>query len=297
MYDCFMKPQEDKLVNMTNKSSSYLILTIILGLSVLFPTWTSADPIQKNLPGESAASAPPTASMSVDDSRLLVKSIPSVDIPGTLSKWKLQDSELAALRKWSQSLVENSVRNDFISKWTVLVQQVSLRNKELKRADIISLIQMIMLAAYEQAQKEIASGATESKDRSELRKQFATQLRENLNQAHQIENLARFAKSEMTDPLTGSGLGLPTVQRMLRKCEIQEQGDGKIHCKEILVSTDYELKDYMSSTESQLKQIEDQIRSSPAGSKTSGEGGQARLYALSDIARQMHNAAISYLKK
>ena len=170
MYDRSMKLQEDKLVNMTNKPPAYRFLIIILGLSALFTTGLSADPLQKNLQGEIAASTPPVPPMSVDDSRLLVKAIPSVDIPKTLGKWKLQEAELVTLRQWSQVLVENSGRIDFVPKWTVLVQQVSSRNKVLKGSDLAPLIQMIMLAAYEQAQKEIASGSPEGGDKSQIAK-------------------------------------------------------------------------------------------------------------------------------
>jgi hypothetical protein len=282
---------------MTTKPSAYRFLTITLGLGAFLSVGPSADPLQKNLQGETAASIPTASVMSVDDSRLLVKAIPSVDIPKTLGKWKLQELELVMLRQWSQALVENSGRLDLVPKWTVLIQQVSARNKLLREPDLIPLIQMIFLAAYEQAQKEIANGSPESGDRSKLRKQFAAELRENLTQAGQIESLARFARSEMTDPLTGSGLGLPTVQRMLRKCEIQDQGEEKIQCRDILVSTDFELKDYISSTESQLKQVEDELRRAPANSETPETGGKNRLYALSDVARLMHDAAIPYLKK
>lgn len=282
---------------MTKKLSAYRFLLIILGLSALFTTGLSAGPLPKNLQGETTVSTPPAAPMSVDDSRLLVKAIPSVDIPKTLGKWKLQEAELVTLRQWSQALMENSARIDFVPKWTVLVQRVSSRNKVLKGSDLAPLIQMIMMAAYEQAQKEVARGSSAGGDKSKLRKQFAGQLRENLTQAHQLENLSRFARREMTDPLSGSGLGLPTVQRMLRKCKIQDQGGGKIECQEILVSTDYELKDYVSSTESQLKQVEDELRRAPGDSQTQGVGGKTRLYALSDVARQLHDAATPYFKK
>jgi hypothetical protein len=292
-----MKLQEDKLVNMTKKPSAYRFLTIILGLSVLFSSGLSAGPLPKNLQGETAASTPAASPMSIDDSRLLVKAIPSVDIPKTLGKWKLQEAELVTLRQWSQVLVENSGRIDFVPNWTVLVQQASSRNKLLRGPDLAPLIQMIMLAAYEQAQKEIASGSPEGGNKTQLRKQFAAKLRENLTQAQQLENLSRFARRELTDPLTGSGLGLPTVQRMLRKCKIQDQGGGQIECQEILVSTDYELKDYISATESQMKKVEDELRRSPGDSQTPGEGGKARLYALSDVARQLHAAAVPYFKK
>jgi hypothetical protein len=293
-----MKLQECKLVNMTTKPSAYRFLTIILGLGFLFSAGLSADPpqAQEGPQGETAVPTPPTPAMNVDDSRLLIKAIPSVDIPKTLGKWKLQDPELVMLRQWSKGLVDNSSKIDFVSKWTILIQQVSSRNKALRKADLAPLIQMVMLAAYEQAQKEIASGSPEGGNKSKLRKQFAAKLRENLTQGQQVENLARFARSEMTDPLTGSGLGLPTVQRMLLKCKIQDQGEGKIECNEILVSTDYELKDYISSTQNQLKQVEDELRRAPGDSQTQGEGGKARLYALAEVARQMHDAANPYLK-
>lgn len=292
-----MKLQECKLVNMTMKPSAFRFLTIILGLSFFFSAGLSAETPQKGQQAETTASAPPTPAMNVDDSRLLVKAIPSVDIAKTLGKWKLQDSELAMLRQWSKGLAENSNSIDFLPKWTVLIQQVSSRNKDLRRSDLAPLIQMVMLAAFEQAQKEIASGSPEGGNKSKLRKQFAAKLRENLTQAQQVESLARFARSEMTDPLTGSGLGLPTVQRMLRKCRMQDQGEGKIECNEILVSTDYELKDYISSTQNQLKQVEDELNRAPGNSQTQGEGGKARLYALSEGARQMHDAVIPYMKK
>ena len=284
---------------MTKKPSAYRFLTIVLGLSFLFSARLSANPpqAQEGPQGETAVSAPPTPSMNVDDSRLLIKAIPSVDIPKTLGKWKLQDPELVTLRQWSKGLVENSSKIDFVPKWTILIQQISSRNKVLRLPDLAPLIQLVMLAAYEQAQKEITSGSPEGGNKSKLRKQFAAKLRENLTQAQQVENLSRFARSEMTDPLTGSGLGLPSVQRMLLKCKIQDQGEGKIDCNEILVSTDYELKDYISATQNQLKQVEDELRRAPGDNQTQGEGGKARLYALSDVARQMHDAAIPYLKK
>lgn len=294
-----MKLHDNKLVHMTKKPFDYRVLTIILGLSFLYIVGLSAEPpeAQETPQKETTSSAPSTPPMNVDDSRLLIKAIPSVDIPKTLGKWKLQDPELVSLRQWSNGLVENSNSIDFLPKWAVLIQQASSRSKVLRRADLAPLIQMVMLAAYEQAQKEIASGSPEGGNKSKLRKQFAAKLSENLTQAQQVESLARFAKSEMTDPLTGSGLGLPTVQRMLRQCKIQDQGEGKIECSEILVSTDYELKDYISSTQKQLKQVEEELRRTPGESQTQGEGGKARLYALSDIARQMHDTAIPYLKK
>ena len=276
------------------KTPVCLMLTIFLGLALLRSTENAAVPSQKDVPGNTPSSSSP---MSVDESRVLVKAIPSVDIPWTLGKWKLQEPELVTFRQWSQALVENSGRNDFIPKWAVLVREVCLKNKGLRGPDLPPLIQMIMLAAYEQAQKEMATGSTEAGNKNELRKQFAGQLRENISQARQLEGLARFSRRELTDPLSGSGLGLPTVQRMLRKCELQEQGEGKIQCKEILVSTDFELKDYISSTESQLKQVEDELRRSPVSSQPQEGKGKARLYALSEVARQMHEAAIPYVKK
>ncbi|MFN8007161.1 MAG: hypothetical protein U0V70_09105 [Terriglobia bacterium] len=277
--------------------SHSIIIPIPLALLSLFLSVGKAGTIQKDVPGKTPSVASSASAMSVDDSRLLVKAIPSVDIPKTLARWKLQETELVNLRQWSQMLVENSARNDLTQKWVVFIQQVGARNKETKVADLSPLIQMLMLAAYDQAQKEIASGVSEGGGKTKLRKQFASTLQENLTRANEIESLSRFSRREMTDPVAGSGLGLPTVQRMLRQCQLVEKGEGKVECKDILVSTDYELKNYITSTANQLKQVQETLRHTPEGGDASEGLGKARLYALSETARQMHDAALPYLKK
>src|SRR5437867_1631600 len=59
----------------------------------------------------------PKADLSVDEARMIVKDIPSVDIRATLGTWKLSEPELGQLRQWSGLLVEKPGSTEFLTKW------------------------------------------------------------------------------------------------------------------------------------------------------------------------------------
>src|SRR5262245_24671803 len=91
--------------------------------------------------------------LSVDEARMIVKDIPSVDIRATLGTWKLSDAELAQLRQWSGVLVEKPGSMEFLAKWSDIVRQAHARAPHIKESSVTPLIRIVMLAAYEEAQK------------------------------------------------------------------------------------------------------------------------------------------------
>jgi hypothetical protein len=95
----------------------------------------------------------PKPDLSVDESRMIVKDIPSVDIRATLGTWKLSEAELGQLRQWSGVLVEKPGNTEFLAKWSELIRQAHARTPQIKESSITPLIRMVMLAAYEEAQK------------------------------------------------------------------------------------------------------------------------------------------------
>jgi hypothetical protein len=239
----------------------------------------------------SAKSESPKPDLSVDEARMIVKEIPSVDIKATLARWKLAEPELVQLRQWSAQLVESPSRTDLIPKWAELITQVASRNRQLKESDIAPLIRMVMLAAYEEAQKyQDQPGAA---NRANVYKELQEQIRANLTQARQLQAMTG---SERRDPLAGSRLSLPGYQRTLRKCQVLTGSPQKLECNDVLVSTSYELDDFISTSEAQLKKAEEDAKSSAAS-----EGQQERrrqiLYALSDVAKGMHDSAAAAMRK
>jgi hypothetical protein len=233
----------------------------------------------------------PKPDLSVDESRMIVKDIPSVDIRATLGTWKLSEAELGQLRQWSGTLVEKPGTTEFLPKWSELVRQAHARTPQIKEASITPLIRMVMLAAYEEAQKHQTASATSAP--SEVYKQLQEQLRSNLAEARQLQTLMG---SERKDPLSGSRLSLPAHQRTLRKCDVVGQPK-KMECKEVLVSASYELDDYISGSEAQLVRAEEEVKRGGGASESGQEKRRQMLYSLSDVAKAMHDSAAAVMRK
>ncbi|MGH9429884.1 MAG: hypothetical protein ACRD2L_26670, partial [Terriglobia bacterium] len=233
----------------------------------------------------------PKSDLSVDEARMIVKDIPSVDIRSTLGAWKLSEVELGQLRQWSGVLVEKPGTTEFLAKWSELIRQACARTPQIKEASIAPLIRMVMLAAYEEAQKHQTTSAASAP--SEVYKQLQEQLRANLVEARQLQSLMG---SERKDLLSGSRIALPAHQRTLRKCDVVGQPK-KMECKEILVSASYELDDFISVSEAQLVKAEEDAKRGGGASDSGQEKRRQMLYALSDVAKAMHDSAAAILRK
>jgi hypothetical protein len=233
----------------------------------------------------------PKPDLSVDEARMIVKDIPSVDIRATLGTWKLSDAELGQLRQWSGVLVEKPGNTEFLAKWSELIRQAHARTPQIKESSITPLIRMVMLAAYEEAQKHQTTSAASAP--SEVYKQLQEQLRANLVEARQLQSLMG---PDRKDPLSGSRLSLPAHQRTLRKCDVVGEPK-KMECKEVLVSASYELDDYVSASEAQLVKAEEEAKRGGGASQSGQEKRRQMLYALSDVAKAMHDSAVAVLRK
>jgi hypothetical protein len=234
---------------------------------------------------------PPKPDLSVDEARMIVKDIPSVDIRATLGTWKLSEAELGQLRQWSGMLVEKPGSTEFLAKWSELIRQAHARAPQTKESSITPLIRMVMLAAYEEAQKHQTTSASSAP--GEVYKQLQEQLRANLSEARQLQTLMG---SERKDPLSGSRISLPAHQRTLRKCDVVGQPK-RMECKEILVSASYELDDYISVSEAQLVKAEEEAKRGVGASESGQEKRRQMLYALSDVAKAMHDSAAAVMRK
>ena len=229
--------------------------------------------------------------LSVDEARMIVKDIPSVDIRATLGTWKLSDAELGQLRQWSGVLVEKPGTTGFLAKWSELIRQAHARTPQIKESSITPLIRMVMLAAYEEAQKHQTTSAASAP--SEVYKQLQAQIRANLVEARQLQSLMG---PDRKDPLSGSRLSLPAYQRTLRNCDVVGEPK-KMECKEVLVSASYELDDYVSASEAQLVKAEEEAKRGGGASQSGQEKRRQMLYALSDVAKAMHDSAVAVLRK
>jgi len=234
---------------------------------------------------------PAKPDLSVDEARMIVKDIPSVDIRATLGTWKLSDAELGQLRQWSGVLVEKPGTTEFLAKWSELIRQAHARTPQIKESRITPLIRMVMLAAYEEAQKHQTTSAASAP--SEVYKQLQAQIRANLVEARQLQSLMG---PDRKDPLSGSRLSLPAYQRTLRKCDVVGEPK-KMECKEVLVSASYELDDYVSASEAQLVKAEEEAKRGGGASQSGQEKRRQMLYALSDVAKVMHDSAVAVLRK
>ena len=233
----------------------------------------------------------PKPDLSVDEARMIVKDIPSVDIRATLGTWKLTETELGQLRQWSGVLVDKPGTTEFLAKWSELIRQAHARTPQVKESNITPLIRMVMLAAYEEAQKHQATVATSAP--ADVYKQLQEQIRSNLAEAQQLQTLMG---SERKDPLSGSRLSLAGYQRTLRKCDVVGEPK-RVECKEVLVSASYELDDYISVSQAQLAKAEEEAKRGGGASKSGQEKRRQMLYALSDVAKAMHDSAVTVLRK
>jgi len=254
-----------------------------------------------------SAGEPPKPGLSVDEARMIVKDIPSVNIRETLDTWKLSETELAQLRQWSGLLVEKPGTTEFLAKWNEVVRQARARTPQIKEANITPLIRMVMLAAYEEAQKHLTTAATSAP--ADVYKQLQEQIRANLVEARQLQNMMGYARKfdklgdavrgnegGVGDPLSGSRLSLPAYQRTLRKCDVTGQPK-RVECKEVLVSTSYELDDYISVSETQLEKAEEEAKRGGEAAENGQEKRRQMLYALSDVAKAMHDSAVAAFAK
>ena len=233
----------------------------------------------------------PKPDLTVDEARMIVKDIPTVDIRATLGTWKLSDAELGQLRQWSGVLVEKPGTTEFLAKWSELIRQAHARTPQIKESSITPLIRMVMLAAYEEAQKHQTTSVASAP--SEVYKQLQEQIRANLVEARQLQSLMG---PDRKDPLSGSRLSLPAYQRTLRKCDVVGEPK-KMECKEVLVSASYELDDYVSASEAQLVKAEEEAKRGGGASQSGQEKRRQMLYALSDVAKVMHDSAVAVLRK
>jgi hypothetical protein len=267
------------------------LATAALSLVSGSPAAAEAKPASRKPSSAGTRTALSKPDLSIDEARMIVKDIPSVDIKATLGRWKLLEPDLVQLRQWSSQLVENPARTDLIPKWAELIRQVASRNLQLKESDITPLIRMIMLASYEEAQKYLEPAPT---GQANVYKELQEQIRTNLTQARQLQALAG---SERRDPLAGSRLSLPGYQRTLRRCEVLSGSPQKLECKEVLVSTSHELEDFITTSETQLKRAEEEAKRGGTVSEDRQEKRREILYALSDVAKAMHDSAVAVLRK
>jgi len=285
-----MIPADSEVVMIRSiRFTSGVIFMVALTTSlVAVPQEKGNPPKQSSATGKTAL---PKPDLSVDEARMIVKDIPSVDIRATLGSWKLTEAELGQLRQWSGLLVDKPGTTEFLAKWSELIRQAHARTPELKESNIKPLIRMVMLAAYEEAQKHQATAPTSAP--ADVYKQLQEQIRSNLTEARQLQTLMA---SERKDPLSGSRLSLPAHQRTLRKCDVVGQPK-KVECKEVLVSASYELDDYISVSEAQLAKAEEEAKRGGGASESGQEKRRQMLYALSDVAKAMHDSAVTVLRK
>jgi hypothetical protein len=64
----------------------------------------------------------------------------------------------------------------------------------------------------------------------------------------------------------------------------------------VLVATTYELEDYIATSEAQLKKAEEQAKKAD-GTQAGQDKRREMLYALSDLAKLMHDGAVTAIRK
>jgi hypothetical protein len=272
-----------------NVSEVLMIRTLTLTLSLILLAALAG--LQTVVAQEKLSAPNPKPDLSVDDARMIVKDIPTVDIRATLGIWKLTEAELGQLRQWSGILVEKPGTTEFLAKWSEVVRQARARTPQIKETNVTPLIRMVMLASYEEAQKHQTTSSTSAP--SEVYKQLQEQIRANLTEARQLQSLMG---SDRKDPLSGSRISLPAHQRTLRKCDVVGQPK-KMECKEVLISASYELDDYISVSEAQLVKAEEEAKRGGGAADSGQEKRRQILYALSDVAKAMHDSAVAVLRK
>lgn len=227
--------------------------------------------------------------LEVDQARMSVRDIPTVDIRATLASWKLQEPQLVKLRQWSSLLVEDSERSDFLPKWAELMTETKSKKVQAQTSDVVSLIQMVMLAAYEEANKNLDSYAEKVK----LYEEMKDRLRANLTEARQMQALLR---SQRPDPLSGSLIRLPANQRTLQKCQMQSGPTLKLDCRPGLVSTTIELDNYQTETNREIEKAEKEANQTSLDLEKMKQRRREKLEALSDVFKKMYDAAVVALR-
>ena len=269
-------------------SMSFLVLVLT------FSMWSAAVTAQRHGEGNQSRSPAQQAAgrsgLTVDQARTLVKEVPTVDIKATLAGWKLQEPELVKLRQWSGLLAQDPGRTDLLPQWREFITQTRAKGLQLQGSDVTSLIQMLMLASYEEANKNLEPSVQKVK----FYNQMSERVRGNLTEARQMQALLR---SQRNDPLSGSLIRLPANQRSLQKCQVRPGSTLKLDCQEILVSTTTELEDYVGASEDQIKKAEDEARLADVELRKAQERRQQMLEALSDTAKMMHDTATAMIQK
>jgi hypothetical protein len=69
-----------------------------------------------------------------------------------------------------------------------------------------------------------------------------------------------------------------------------------MECKDVLVSASYELDDYVSASEAQLVKAEEEAKRGGGASQSGQEKRRQMLYALSDVAKAMHDSAVAVMR-
>ena len=218
----------------------------------------------------------------------MVKDIPTVDVPATISTWKLQESELAKLRGWADLLVQVPEGPGFQPRWSEFVTQMKEKNLPVKSQDVVSLIQMILSRAYESANLDL----DKCKKRVDFYKSANQQIQNNLADARRIQALLR---SHQQQPWAGSLLPLPANQRSLKKCQESTGDELGLSCQDALVLTTTELDDYVNQTEAQAEQFEKMAAQAAADVAGLSDKRIQKLMALSDTAKMMYETAASHL--
>jgi hypothetical protein len=271
-----------------NFSTSFLVSILAFSTwSAVVTAQTRGEGNQSKAPAQQAAGR---NGLTIDQARMLVKEVPGVDVKSTLARWKLQEPELVKLRKWSGLLAEDPGRTDLLPQWGEFITQMRAKNLQFQGSDVTSLIQMLMLASYEEANKNPEPYA----QRVKFYNQMKERVRGNLTEARQIQALLR---SQRHDPLSGSLIRLPANQRSLQKCQVSPGSTLNLDCQEILVSTTTELEDYVGASEDQVKKAEDEARLADVELQKAQEKRQQMLQALSDTAKKMHDTAMAMIQK
>jgi len=257
------------------------------GWGIVVTAQTRGEANQSKTPAQQVAGR---HGLTTDQARMLVKEVPGVDVKATLARWKLQEPELVNLRKWSGLLAEYPGRTDLLPQWGEFMAQIRAKNLQLQSSDVTSLIQMLMLASYEEANKSSEPSAQKVK----FYNQMKDRIRGNLTEARQMQALLR---SQRQDPLSGSLIRLPANQRSLQKCQVRQGSTPTLDCQDILVSTTTELEDYVGTSEEQMKKAEDEAWLADVELQKADEKRQQLLQALSETAKKMHDTAMAMIQK
>ena len=243
----------------------------------------------RKAPTPATTSTPaPAVSISDDKARSMVKEIPSVDIPATISRWKLQESELAKLRGWADLLVQAPDGPGFQPRWSEFATQIKGKNLTVQSQDVVGLIQMILSRAYDSANQDLEK----CRKRVEFYSNANQQMRDNLTDARKIQGLLR---SHQQEPWAGSLLPLPANLRSLRKCQVSSGEELKLSCQDVLVSTTTELDDYVNQVEVRAEEFEKMAAQAAADVEVLSDKRVKKLVALSETAKMMYETAASLL--